>query len=285
MASTNFKIFNEDHTKERTFNDSEYANATQRQSGVIPGIALSRLHNKLYFQVSSMCKAIADFIVGKGYDCNDNDVQTITANLGKAILANGEEVVKSHNEATDAHGSMTSTIKDTLVPTSDTDTLRNQVSELANRIKAATGASGWKEAPAATLASLNMMIANLATGADVTWDGKKFTNHRLGITGLIDQNGYICFGPNCGGLIIQWVTKNKTLGNDEGTYIILPITFPNKCITALLSDTYGRLSNSSALANQTEGAKVNAVTINSVQIISYWSGGLNTDITVLAIGS
>ena len=224
MASTNFKIFNEEHTKERTFNDSEYANATQRQSGVIPGIALSRLHNKLYFQVSSMCKAIADFIVGKGYDCNDNDVQTITANLGKAILANGEEVVKSHNEATDAHSSMTSTIKDTLVPTSDTDTLRNQVSELANRIKAATGASDWKEAPAATLASLGTMIANLATGADVTWDGKKFTNHRLGITGLMDQNGYICFGPNCGGLIIQWgVTTYNS--NPNGQVIIPAISF------------------------------------------------------------
>lgn len=210
MASTNFKIFNEDHTDERTFNDSEYANATQRQSGVIPGIALSRLHNKLYFQVSSMCKAIADFIVGKGYDCNDDDVKTITENLGKAIVANGEEVVKSHNESTDAHGAMTSTIQDTLVPTSDTDTLRNQVSELANRIKAATGASGWKEAPAATLASLSKMIANLATGADVTWDGKKFTNHRLGITGLMDQNGYICFGPNFGGLIIQWGYQSLT---------------------------------------------------------------------------
>lgn len=233
MASTNFKIFNEDHTKERTFNDSEYANATQRQSGVIPGIALSRLHNKLYFQVSSMCKAIADFIVGKGYDCNDDDVKTITENLGKAIVANGEEVVKSHNESTDAHGSMTSTIKDTLVPTSDTDTLRNQVSELANRIKAATGASGWKEAPAATLASLSKMITNLATGADVTWDGKKFTNHRLGITGLMDQNGYICFGPNCGGLIIQW-------GNVEnvatGTAITLP-TAVNSILVVVCADT------------------------------------------------
>lgn len=220
MASTNFKIFNEDHSDERTFNDSEYANATQRQSGVIPGIALSRLHNKLYFQVSSMCKAIADFIVGKGYDCNDDDVKTITENLGKAIVANGKEVVKSHNESTDAHGAMTSTIKDTLVPTSDTDTLRNQVSELANRIKAATGANGWKEAPAATLASLSKMFANLATGADVTWDGKKFTNHRLGITGLMDQNGYICFGPNCGNLIIQW-------GNYTGTnrYATYPIAF------------------------------------------------------------
>lgn len=225
MASTNFKIFNEDHTKEHTFNDSEYANATQRQSGVIPGIALSRLHNKLYFQVSSMCKAIADFIVGKGYDCNDDDVKTITENLGKAIVANGEEVVKSHNESTDAHGAMTSTIKDTLVPTSDTDTLRNQVSELANRIKAATGASGWKEAPAATLASLSTMFANLVTGADVIWDGNKFTNHRLGITGLLDQNGYICFGPNCGGLIIQWVYDTQNSDTLKGKYTInIPIS-------------------------------------------------------------
>ena len=235
MASTNFKIFNEDHSDERTFNDSEYANATQRQSGVIPGIALSRLHNKLYFQVSSMCKAIADFIVGKGYDCNDDDVKTITENLGKAIVANGKEVVKSHNESTDAHGAMTSTIKDTLVPTSDTDTLRNQVSELANRIKAATGASGWKEAPAATLASLSKMFANLATGADVTWDGKKFTNHRLGITGLMDDNGYICFGPNCGHLIIQWgyTTYNS---NPNGQIIVPAISF-NTFFAGFVTDT------------------------------------------------
>ena len=97
------------------------------------------------------------------------------------------------------------------------------VSNLANRIKAATGAGGWKEAPAATLASLSTMIANLATGADVTWDGKKFTNHRLGITGLMDQNGYICFGPNCGGLIIQWVSTNTPGGNVS--IVALPIAY------------------------------------------------------------
>lgn len=274
MASTNFKIFNEDHTKERTFNDSEYANATQRQSGVIPGIALSRLHNKLYFQVSSMCKAIADFIVGKGYDCNDNDVQTITANLGKAILANGEEVVKSHNEATDAHGSMTSTIKDTLVPTSDTDTLRNQVSELANRIKAATGASGWKEAPAATLASLSKMITNLATGADVTWDGKKFTNHRLGITGLMDQNGYICFGPNFGGLIIQWGDYNNANGLSAITY---PISLTNKPFVIITTegDPAGWDNNINGIA--IAGADIVTASNTKANILSKWiisNGGI-----------
>ena len=84
--------------------------------------------------------------------------------------------------------------------------------------------------------------------------------------------------------MIQWATENKVLGNDEGTYVMLPITFPTKCITALLSDTYGRLSNSSAMANQTEGAKVNTLNVNSVQIINYWSGGLATAVTILAIG-
>lgn len=269
MASTNFKIFNEDHSDERTFNDSEYANATQRQSGVIPGIALSRLHNKLYFQVSSMCKAIADFIVGKGYDCNDDDVKTITENLGKAIVANGEEVVKTHNESTDAHGAMTSTIKDTLVPTSDTDTLRNQVSELANRIKAATGASGWKEAPAATLASLSTMIANLATGADVTWDGKKFTNHRLGITGLMDQNGYICFGPNCGNLIIQWI--NQTIGTNK-TNISLPIAYTQQNFANIAIE-----SNVSWNSTKFNIFGISDETISTITVYSRWcdSGTVN----------
>lgn len=110
----------------------------------------------------------------------------------------------NHNNDTNAHTALAATIDDTIVPKSDTNTIRNLLDNLANRIKTATGASGWKEAPAATLASLSTMFANLVTGADVIWDGNKFTNHRLGITGLLDQNGYICFGPNCGGLIIQW---------------------------------------------------------------------------------
>ena len=123
----------------------------------------------------------------------------------------------NHNNDTNAHTALAATIDDTIVPKSDTNTIRNLLDNLANRIKTATGTSGWKEAPAATLASLSTMIANLAMGADVTWDGEKFTNHRLGITGLMDQNGYICFGPNCGGLIIQW-------GNGSGT-IKFPISF------------------------------------------------------------
>ena len=131
----------------------------------------------------------------------DNATHTVATIDPEGLVT--EAKLQRHDADTAAHTALATTIDDTLVPTSDTNTIRNLVSNLANRIKAATGAGGWKEAPAATLASLSTMIANLATGADVTWDGKKFTNHRLGITGLMDQNGYICFGPNCGSLIIN----------------------------------------------------------------------------------
>ena len=117
-------------------------------------------------------------------------------------------------------------IDDTLVPTSDSGTIRNQLSQLANRIKAATGAGDWKDDPSTTLASLATLVSNLAIGSDVTWDGKKFTNTKLGISGLMDTNGYVSFGKNFGGLIIQW-GKDKTNSDGYGN-VTLPVTYPNK---------------------------------------------------------
>ena len=126
-----------------------------------------------------------------------------------------------------ANLNLSSTIADTKTPTSDTDTIRNQLSELANRIKAATGASGWKSNPATTLASLATLVSNLASGSDVTWSGTKFTNAKLGISGVIDTNGYVSFGPNFGGLIIQWIVTK----NENNTW---PISF-TKCVGVIPS--------------------------------------------------
>lgn len=81
MASTNFRVFNEANAPANTYNDSEYQNATQRQSGVIPGMAISRMHNKMYFQWSSMATAIAQYLVSRGYDCNDDDLSGIVSAL------------------------------------------------------------------------------------------------------------------------------------------------------------------------------------------------------------
>lgn len=153
------------------------------------------------------------------------DIADINANMDtldttiQGLDETGSKSLTAHNSATDAHSALASTVDDTLVPTSDSGTIRNQLSQLANRIKAATGASGWKRDPATTLASLATLVSNLSSGSDVTWSGKKFTNTKLGISGVTATNGYVSLGPNFGGLIIQWVKATT----DE--VITLPIAF------------------------------------------------------------
>lgn len=100
MAKTNFQIFNEENAPERTYNDSEYKEATQRLGGVMPGMALSRMHNKMYYQWSAMCKAIANLIVNHGHDCMDSDVAGITRYLDEAITNAADTEVKKHRTKT-----------------------------------------------------------------------------------------------------------------------------------------------------------------------------------------
>jgi len=145
---------------------------------------------------------IAD--INANMDTLDNTIQGLDETGSKSLTA--------HNNATDAHSAMQATVDDTLVPTADLNTIRNLLSNLGNRIKAATGADGWKRDPATTLASLATLVSNLSSGSDVTWSGTKFTNTKLGISGVIDTNGYVSFGPNFGGLIIQWGTSSSDPG-------------------------------------------------------------------------
>ena len=242
MAETNFKIFNEANTADRTFNDSEYMNATQRQNGVIPGMALSRLHNKLYLQVSAMAKAIADFIVVQGHDCYDNDVAEITANLQAAIENVAGNNISEHNTDAGAHSNLALTVNDSLVPTKDTDTLVNLLSGLGKRFRDVTGKGNWYDAPDISLATLATLVSNLASGSDVSWSGSKFTNSKLGISGLMAQNGYIQFGPNFGGLIVQWGTE--TIINNSGISVTMPLAYADTTYKILITHNNGVLSSS-----------------------------------------
>lgn len=101
MASTNYKLFNEENSESRTYNDSEYDQASQRQTGVIPGMALSRMHNKMFLQWSAMSKAVADAIVASGHDCYDNNVSGIIEGLKNLIKTGGGNVAKELLEAHD----------------------------------------------------------------------------------------------------------------------------------------------------------------------------------------
>lgn len=136
------------------------------------------------------------------------------------------------------------TVNDNQNPIADTAALATLLSNLANMVKQNKGTDDWKTAPATNLATLAALVGNLASGSDVTWEGNKFTNAKLGITGLMEQNGYICFGKNFGGLILQWGTYNVICdylqGPPDGRYegqvvLAFPLSFSNACYAALAS--------------------------------------------------
>lgn len=83
MASTNFLVF--DEGKQNMMSDGDYSANTQRARGVTPGIAYPNLHNKLYYQVSVMAKAIADFMVAQGANASDKDVEQLTDDISTAF--------------------------------------------------------------------------------------------------------------------------------------------------------------------------------------------------------
>ena len=117
--------------------------------------------------------------------------------------------IENHNTNENAHSNLALTVNDGKTPTLDTDTLVNLISALANRRKADAGVDSWKDDSPISLATLATLVGNLSSGSDVSWDGNKFTNTKLGVSGLMAQNGYINMGPNYGGLIIQWGTTER----------------------------------------------------------------------------
>lgn len=155
----------------------------------------------------------------------------------------------------------TYTVDDTKAPTSNTAQLLATLSELAHMIKTADGTSDWKTAPATNLATLATLVSNLASGSDVTWDGKKFTNSKLGITGLMDTNGYISFGPNFGGLIIQWVYDTVRSDTNVRNYnIALPLSM-SAVYTAAVGSTGDDLTNVDAVNK-------NSITVHTAMSLS-----------------
>ena len=119
-------------------------------------------------------------------------------------------------------------------PTSDTTDLTTLLSNLANEIKQNKGTDDWKTVPATNLATLASLVGNLASGSDVKWEGNKFTNAKLGITGLMEKNGYICFGKNFGGLILQWGICFGTSDKQDQWFQPFPLT-ASKCLSVSLT--------------------------------------------------
>ena len=139
------------------------------------------------------------------------NADSVTAVLSPKGLVTLQDL-KNHDKTPDAHTALAATINDALKPTGDTDTVRNLLSQLANRYKVGAGVEHWTDNPPITMAAVKTFMNKMASGSAVVWDGNKWHNPLTGAYGLNAQNGYVCFGPNDGGLIIQWGTGNTIDG-------------------------------------------------------------------------
>lgn len=233
MANTNFKIFNEDNSTDKTYNDSEYSQATQRQSGVIPGMALSRLHNKLYLQVSTMAKAIADFLVNQGFDCYDNKSNEISQNLEKAIkkftAVDISSSLKAHDESADAHKSQFA--------------LYQKVATLGEDIIK-------KLALTTTITAISSLQEN-------SWFGQllKMVLTASGVRYSLNANGYVNFGSFFGGVMVQW---GDGAVSGASTAVTFPVSFAENCYQVLAGDIGGEAHSLGATGNRTQLVIYNA---------------------------
>lgn len=85
MASTNFKLFDENKTN--MMSDTEYNINTQRLNGVQAGIASSQLQNKTLHQTSLVAYSIAQIMMQNGYDANDSAaVSAFVGNMSNSLL-------------------------------------------------------------------------------------------------------------------------------------------------------------------------------------------------------
>ena len=188
MASTNFLVF--DEGKQNMMSDGDYSANTQRARGVTPGIAYPNLHNKLYYQVSVMAKAIADFMVAQGANASDEDVEQLTADISTAFTNFVDNKIKDVYLPLSG-GTMEGLVGLFTGSTIPTPTQQDNSKKITNTEWVQT----WVKA----------FVSELSTNIEVeTQEDGHFSCPALGITGLMTQNGYICLGKLFGNLILQW---------------------------------------------------------------------------------
>lgn len=87
-GSHNFQVFNPTNTA-NTDTDADYLAQTQRSGGLVAGIAITTMHNKLYRQVSVMVTALAQFMANQGQVVSDSDVNALTTAVTNSFQQKG----------------------------------------------------------------------------------------------------------------------------------------------------------------------------------------------------
>lgn len=81
--SNNFLQF--DSSGANMLSDEDYAANSQRIGGVVPGIASSALHNKLFYQTSTMSAAMGESLSNLGYTVSDSNLSALTAIITEVL--------------------------------------------------------------------------------------------------------------------------------------------------------------------------------------------------------
>jgi hypothetical protein len=94
MSGTN-KFLQFDENQENIMSWADYFSSTYRTDGVVPGLAPSATHNRMFFQWSTMAAAIGQALANKGLDADDEDFNALVANIEQGFSPPGSLVTKT----------------------------------------------------------------------------------------------------------------------------------------------------------------------------------------------
>ena len=90
-GSTNILQFNPDGNNQ--LNDASYSSASQRSEGITSSsIALSNVHNKLFYQLSGICASLSQAMANQGYTMADSDYDTLITNFETLVNTAGSKM-------------------------------------------------------------------------------------------------------------------------------------------------------------------------------------------------
>ena len=250
-----FKQFNE--LKQFMAGAGEYrASATRRQG--LSGIASASLHNRLFYQLSTMVTALADAITGKGYILEDDDIISLTDVLAKimtendmtpyalttalsAYIAKSEIVEKTSEDILSGDFYKTVHYKSpgaisVGMPVIGTIPLGAwiKIKNIGAGFVTLNGGGSIKIDNRANIELLQYDEVVIQANKDRTeWHGTILSGSPSDWeASLTEPNGYQKF-PS--GLIMQWGLYPSTLTSEVATSITFPINFPSECLSMSVS--------------------------------------------------
>jgi len=87
-GSNNFLQF--DVNKNNIQSIADYVASTYRTGGVTSGVAPSSIHNRLFYQLSTMVAALGTALANKGYTVSDDSIANLTTLLQSVIAVNAD---------------------------------------------------------------------------------------------------------------------------------------------------------------------------------------------------